>query len=145
MTYPIPEPGLVISYSFLWSDEAAEGHAEGRKNRPCAIVLTVAPDPASQDAPRVYVVPITHRRPDDPGAALELPQRVKRHLGLDDQPSWVVLDELNTFVWPGFDLRPVPGKPGQFAYGFLPPRLFAQLLEKMRALRETRRLSATPR
>jgi mRNA-degrading endonuclease toxin of MazEF toxin-antitoxin module len=136
---------LVISYSFLWSDEAAEGHAEGRKNRPCAIVLTVAPDAVIHDAPRVYVVPITHRRPKDREAALELPRAVKRHLGLDDQPSWVVLDEVNTFVWPGFDLRPVPGKPGRFAYGFLPPRLLAQLLEKMRALRDARRLSATRR
>lgn len=41
MGYPEPELGLVISYSYLWSDEAAAGHAEGRKNRPCAILLVI--------------------------------------------------------------------------------------------------------
>ncbi|MDZ7644939.1 MAG: hypothetical protein U5K76_12420 [Woeseiaceae bacterium] len=39
MAYPEPEVGLVISYSYLWSDEAAAGHVEGRKSRPCAIVM----------------------------------------------------------------------------------------------------------
>jgi hypothetical protein len=41
MEFPQPEVGLVISYSYLWSDEAEAGHVEGRKNRPCAIVLVV--------------------------------------------------------------------------------------------------------
>jgi hypothetical protein len=38
MALPEPERGLVISYSYLWSHEAAEGAEEGRKNRPCVIV-----------------------------------------------------------------------------------------------------------
>ena len=41
MEFPLPEVGLVISYSYLWSDEAEAGHVEGRKIRPCAIVLVV--------------------------------------------------------------------------------------------------------
>ena len=39
MAYPEPEVGVVISYSYLWSDEAAIGHVDGRKARPCAIVM----------------------------------------------------------------------------------------------------------
>ena len=28
---------------------------------------------------------------------------------------------------PGYDLRPIPGKQGEMAYGLLPPRLFDQI------------------
>jgi hypothetical protein len=59
MEFPQPEVGLVISYSYLWSDEAEAGHVEGRKNRPCAIVLVV--QEAEGNAPVVTVVPVTHR------------------------------------------------------------------------------------
>lgn len=37
---------------------------------------------------------------------MALPKRLKRYLGLDDDPSWVYTDEINAFVWPGPDLRP---------------------------------------
>ena len=50
--------------------------------------------------------------------------KVKRHLGLDDQRSWIVVDEGNRFVWPGYDLRQLLNS-DHFDYGFLPPRLFA--------------------
>jgi len=88
---PTPEPGLVISYSFFWGDEAAEGHAEDRKTRPCAIVLVLVPMDDAGGAPRVYVAPISHTAARDPGVAVEIPLAVKRHLGLDHERSWVVL------------------------------------------------------
>ena len=31
MNFPVPVAGMVIAYSFLWVNEAREGHAEGRK------------------------------------------------------------------------------------------------------------------
>jgi hypothetical protein len=34
---------------------------------------------------------------------------VKRHLGLDDEPSWIITTEVNRFVWPGPDIRVVEG------------------------------------
>jgi len=145
VSYPDPEPGLVISYSYLWSDEAAAGHVEGRKHRPCAIVLAVAPDPRVYEGRRVAVLPITHAPPSDAGGAVELPRAVRKHLGLDDAPSWVIVDELNEFVWPGFDLRHVPGKPGQYAYGFLPPRFFDGLRARLRERRTQRQLNAVTR
>ena len=43
MTLPVPLPGLVIRYSFLWSREARAGATEGRKDRPCAIVVATGP------------------------------------------------------------------------------------------------------
>jgi hypothetical protein len=39
MALPEPAPGLVICYSYLWHDERRRGVDEGRKDRPCAIVV----------------------------------------------------------------------------------------------------------
>ncbi len=74
------------------------------------------------------VLPITHSAPTTPGAAVEIPLSVKRHLGLDHQRSWVVVSEGNEFLWPGYDLRKVPQK-DRFDYGLLPPGLFDQILK----------------
>jgi hypothetical protein len=35
-----------------------------------------------------------------------VPRKLKRHLGLDDEPSWIYTDQINQFAWPGYDLRP---------------------------------------
>jgi mRNA-degrading endonuclease toxin of MazEF toxin-antitoxin module len=124
MAIPHPEPGLVISYAYVWRKEHEEGQEEGRKNRPCVIVLSAE----KQDkAMQVTVAPITHSLPNPASSCMEIPLRVKQHLGLDDERSWVIFDEVNQFIWPGYDLRPIAGKTGEFAYGFLPPRLFDQI------------------
>ena len=122
MALPEPAPGLVICYSYLWHDEHRAGAAEGRKDRPCAIVVARM-DEAGDTS--VLVVPITHTRPAAERNAIELPLWVKRRLGLDEQPSWVITDELNHFIWPGFDLRPVSRHaPDTFDFGYLPTDLF---------------------
>jgi hypothetical protein len=41
MPIPSPEPGLVISYAYLWHHEHEAGREEGRKDRPSVIVLAV--------------------------------------------------------------------------------------------------------
>ena len=41
MSLPIPLPGLVIRYSYLWADDAATGHEDGVKDRPSVIVMAV--------------------------------------------------------------------------------------------------------
>lgn len=64
----------------------------------------------------------------DPAAAIEIPLPVKAHLGLDDARSWVVVNEGNEFVWPGYDLRRT-AKSGDYQFGFLPPRFFNQIRE----------------
>lgn len=132
MTLPPPEPGLVIRYSYLWLREHQEGREEGSKDRPCAIVLAARD---SDGRAHVLVVPVTHTPPATPAEAIELPGAIKRHLGLDGERSWVVLNESNLFEWPGPDLRRVGDRDdGSVAYGFLPPRFFAELRSRFVAL-----------
>jgi hypothetical protein len=142
MAFPTPEPGLVIAFSYLWSDEAAQGHAEGSKARPCAIIVAQLVEEGK--APRVVVAPITHSPPADPDRALELPAAVRRHLGLDEDRSWVILDDFNVFTWPGFDLLTDP-RTGRCDYGFLPPSFFEQMRRKYGQLMATRAASVTQR
>jgi hypothetical protein len=78
--------------------------------------------------------------------AIEIPVRVNQHLGLDDERSWIVLDEIIGFLWPGYDRRPIPGsKPERMECGVLPPRFFDQVREAFVALARARRLKPTPR
>jgi mRNA-degrading endonuclease toxin of MazEF toxin-antitoxin module len=128
MSLPDPEPGLVISYAYLWRREYDAGREEGLKNRPCVIVLSLEKHDAGTC---VTVAPITHFIPPANTPNMEIPLRVKQHLCLDEKRSWVILDEVNQFTWPGYDLRPIPGKKGQIAYGFLPPRLFENIKSGM--------------
>ncbi len=125
MPIPTPEAGLVISYSYLWHFEHQIGKDEGRKTRPVAIVLTTRRK--ADEAFVVTVLPITHSAPSDPTTAIEIPAPVKRHLGLDDARSWIVINEGNEFDWPGYDMRKVPGT-DHYDYGFLPRRFFATVV-----------------
>jgi hypothetical protein len=141
MAIPAPEPGLVINYAYLWHFEHRAGQEEGRKDRTTVIVLCV--EGSKKGGTVVTVVPITHRRPTDPNTAVEIPLAVKRHLGLDDEPSWVVVAEGNEFVWPGYDLRQRPS--GGFEFGFLPPRLFNRIRDAFVTLHRAGRARKTPR
>jgi mRNA-degrading endonuclease toxin of MazEF toxin-antitoxin module len=133
MALPPPVPGLVIRYSYLWTHEAAAGREEGRKDRPCVIVLAV--QPRDDGALFVTVAPVTHTPPVAANQAVEIPAETKLRLGLDSQPSWIVTTEVNSFTWPGPDLRPISWRrPDMFDYGVIPLALFrrvrAQLLGK---------------
>jgi hypothetical protein len=125
VTWPVPQPGLVIRYSYLWESEARQGREEGVKDRPCAIILVILRD---GEHPIVRVLPITHTPPSDLADALEIPAATKQRLKLDSERSWVVLTEANDFIWPGPDLRPsVSGDLNSVAYGFLPPKFMHAL------------------
>ena len=126
MTLPEPKPGLVIRYDYLWSHEAALARDHG-KDRPACLVA--ASDAAAN--PRfVVILPITHTTPAGGAVGVELPPKVRRALGLDDEPSWVIVSEHNVDEWPNGGLASVPGRPGIFSYGFIPPSLFAQIKAK---------------
>ena len=142
MTYPVPLPGLVIRYSFLWSQEARSGATEGRKDRPCAIVVAMPRDPHGDM--RVAVVPVTHTAPDDPATSIALPASVMTTLGLDAEPAWVRLDEVNVFAWPGYDLRPIAGT-DRIDYGPLPKPLFERIRHGVVALNRARRVRQVAR
>jgi hypothetical protein len=143
MALPEPKPGLVIAYSYLWRDQALAGASEGRKTRPCAVVLTLE----DRDGDLLtYVAPVTHSEPSDPDFAVEIPPSVKRRLGLDELRSWIIADDLNAFTWPGVDLRPVSdARPARYDYGYLPHETFAELKRKVLAARTTGTLTVSKR
>jgi hypothetical protein len=142
MPIPAPEPGLVISYAYLWHFEHEAGQDEGRKDRPSVIVLAV--ERQADEKTEVTVLPITHTPPADPAGAVEIPAAVKRHLGLDDARSWIIVSEGNEFDWPGYDLRKI-GRADRYDYGFLPPRFFSRVLETFMAWHRANRATLTSR
>jgi hypothetical protein len=137
MPLPEPRPGLVIRYAYLWRNEAERGREEGSKDRPCVVVLSVR----DREGDRVVTVaPITHSPPRPDSGAVAIPPATKQRLGLDDLPAWIVTDDLNEFVWPGPDIRPIPRKPpGTYAYGLIPAGLYnavrQRIIEHARARR----------
>jgi hypothetical protein len=129
MPLPRPEPGLVIHYEYLWQHEDEDGDEYGSKRRPCAIIVAVTGESGELET---VVAPITHREPVPPSEGIEIPQKVKKYLGLDEKRSWVIVTDLNVFHWPGIDIYPVPrSPPGTFEYGPLPPKLFEQIRDKI--------------
>jgi hypothetical protein len=84
---------------------------------------------------RVVVFPITHIEPEPPDKGIEIPPDVAHKAGLDADRQWVILDQLNYFMWPGYDLAKIPGT-GRHDYGMMPEGFF----EKVRhAVAERRR------
>jgi len=133
VSLPEPRPGLVIRYDYLWTHEAVAGRDQGKERPAC---LVAAMDSAA--SPRfVVILPITHTRPDKNTIAVEIPAKVRQALGLDDAPSWVIVSEHNVDEWPNGGLAPLPGRPGVFSYGFIPPGLFVQVKAKFLELYET--------
>jgi len=133
----------VIRYAYLWTHEAVEGREEARKDRPCAVVI------ATTDAagvPSVVVVPITSRAPAVRDDGMEIPTATRRRLGLQDEPCWAVLTEVNHFVWPGPDLRLVLTPAGSsWSYGPLPAALFERLRDAVVSRARSRGLRVTSR
>ncbi len=142
MALPQPEPGLVLNFSYLWRDEALRGLEEGRKDRPCVVVLGVRIDAGRLV---VTVAPITHSPPNDPDHAIEIPIETKRRLGLDTQRSWIIAADLNRFVWPGVDLRPTRRGSATYSYGELPAALYRKLRDRVLALARAGSLTVTER
>ena len=104
MALPVPEPGLVIGYSYLWRSEYRQGAEEGLNDRPCAIILTTREEAGETF---VLVAPLTHAPPRRVEESVEIPPATKRRLGLDPARSRVIVSEVNRFVWPGPDLRAI--------------------------------------
>ncbi|EKV32410.1 hypothetical protein C882_2489 [Caenispirillum salinarum AK4] len=81
------------------------------------------------------MAPVTHRQPDAAAHGVEIPRRVKDHLGLDQQRSWIIATDLNEFLWPGDHMFPIPGgRLDQFDYGTIPQKLLSQVVERIDAL-----------
>lgn len=141
MSLPQPEPGLVLRYDYLWSGEAAAGREQG-KDRPTCLVA--ASD--SRANPRyVVLLPITHSPPMGDTIGIEIPPKVKHAIGLDDAPSWIIVSDHNIDEWPNAGLTPIPGKPGIYSYGFIPPALFASVKKRFTELVREKRSKSVKR
>lgn len=125
-----PPIGHLIAYEYLWRSKAHQ-REDGAKIYPTAIVL--ARDDLGPTS-IAYALGISHMRPPPNRRALEVPGKLKRHLGLDGEPSWAYTDEVNVFAWPGPDLRlakslsTLPNLKDDCVIGRLPDDWFARLI-----------------
>jgi hypothetical protein len=119
---PLPDLtiGLVVRYEYLWHRRAGATDTAD-KDHPACVVATYR----KQGRPEDFVVylPISHTEPSGGEEGIELPDDVKRKIGLDSARQWVLLSECNLDTWP-FDLRQIPDQPGRFRYGHFPPNRF---------------------
>jgi hypothetical protein len=69
---------------------------------------------------------------------------VCRSLGLDGDRHWIRVDELNSFGWPGFDIRPEP-RTGRVDYGMIPRALYEQVRRRILERNEFKKVRRVPR
>jgi hypothetical protein len=83
--------------------------------------------------------------PDSPYLRAPSAHHPQKEADLRHRQQWVILDEVNVFTWPGFDLRPIRRGESRVDYGFLPPKLFDQLILKFSRLWKERKVVASSR
>ncbi|MCL6699630.1 hypothetical protein LZ496_12660 [Sphingomonas sp. NSE70-1] len=110
------------------------------KDRPVVVVLARI---VEGDFTRLIVAPLTHSAPPAFGG-VEVPQAVKRHLGLDDGRSWIITTEVNQFIWPGPDIRAAKGS-DTLLYGAIPARLYEQVKVQISANYHAQQTSSVKR
>lgn len=135
-----PLPGEVIPFWYLWWREHERGEESGRKQRPCLVIAVDASDPKK---PRLALLPLTHSQPDAQRVGVEIPPRVKAHLGLDRERAWVICDEQNEFTWPGYDVGKTSD--GRSSFGGVPDKFLSQLIEAHREARKRGSLKSASR
>jgi hypothetical protein len=64
------------------------------------------------------------------------PARLDQSFRLRAAPGWAIVSEHNVDEWPNGGLAPIPGRPGVFGYGFIPPSLFALIKSRFLELSE---------
>lgn len=139
MKKPEPEVGLVIRYDFLWSHEREQGFDSGVKDRPCVVVTAIIRK--ADGATEVLLAPITHSPPKDGTTAIEVPAKVGKHLGPDEERSYIIANEANSVAWD--DAGIVPAEPGKrWAYGRVPKALSDQLRASMIELISKKKLKS---
>lgn len=143
ISWTIPRPTDVLAYVYLWHREARKGRDEGSKERPVVVVVATEKRPHGT---QLLVVPVTTRAPRAGDGAIEMPSRVRHHLGLGEERCWIIADEVNRFTWPGPDIRPMRrGGDVNPRYGAIPGRLFEQVRQKLEQAARAGRLKVTKR
>lgn len=95
------------------------------------------------DELQILVAPVTHSPPERAADAVEMPANVKLDLGLDREKSWIVVSELNQFIWQGPDVRLLDN--GSPFYGAIPDWLYVPVRGAIGALAQKGRLKVTKR
>jgi hypothetical protein len=135
-----PEIGLVIRHAYFWWSEARAGREEASKDRRCVIVHIRVNE---HNETEVYIAPVTYAPPESPERAMEISPATKKRLHLDDARSWIITTEVNRFIWPGPDLRLVPGVGA--AYGLLPANMARDLVALVKKNAIDRKIAVVPR
>ena len=96
MTDP-PRAGDMLRHPYLWARQSTEGETEGRKLRPCAVILALH---IRNGQTELRLCAITTQPPQRNTNAVEVPEIEKRRAGLDGSiPLWVIIDEHNLDVF----------------------------------------------
>ena len=136
-----PKAGLVISYDFLWQEQADAGLEDGAKDRPCAIIL--AGRERADGSREVVLCPITHSAPRGAESGVRVPPKVAAHLGLDNEQSWIKTHQVNVVRW---EKGRIPfgvsqASSGEWSYGQLPQPLGREVYQQVRARSQARSLA----
>ncbi len=108
----------MLAYPYLWKREQVNNETEGRKPRPVALGVRIAPK-VDGGNDRVILYPIKSRQPADDVLSVEIPETEKRRARLDhDKRLWIILDEYNQdIIGASYYLDPA-GPVGVFGKGF---------------------------
>jgi hypothetical protein len=126
-----PPIGNLVAYEYLWLSQARV-REDGAKVYPVALIFAKK---IIASVTLAYAVGMSHSPPDVSESAIQVPTKLKRHLGLDENPSWIYTDQLNEFAWSGPDLRPaewlsnLPSARNSCVIGALPTNWFALVKE----------------
>lgn len=109
-----PVVGLVFPYWYLWGSQANDGEQSGRKPRPA---LIIAVSPPANGPTSVVVSPFTTVSADLSRLATNEYMEAFPNwgAGLPTFPCWLILNEQNIFIWPGYDLTDNPEPYGKIS------------------------------
>ena len=92
-----PRAGDVLRYPYLWARQSTNGETEGRKPRPCAVVLSLQ---TGNEQTVLRLCAVTTQPPQKGVRAVEIPEIEKRRASLDGGLQlWVIVDEHNVDVF----------------------------------------------
>lgn len=93
----VPHAGAVLRYPYLWARQAGRGETEGRKTRPCAVILALK---SGKGQTELRLCAVTTQPPQTGTHAVEVPEIERRRAGLDSSLKlWVIVDEHNVDVF----------------------------------------------
>lgn len=99
MGYDDIQSGSLIDYQFDWHQESLRGEIEGRKSRPCAVVLRLRNS--------FVIMPVTTKRPNVNTLAISFPEIEAERLHLERGiERWVIIEEINIDEIPSYVMEP---------------------------------------